>query len=72
MTHPHLLSQIMDRPSRPSQYGGYDPGFVTEWIRVRITSKAWMYFLREKRSDWIPVSNGKQRTPSVIGWDHHL
>ncbi|GFT78997.1 hypothetical protein TNCV_3093761 [Trichonephila clavipes] len=54
----------------PIQYGGYDPRFVIEWARVRIPSKAWIY-LREKNSDfrlkWIPVSNGKQRTPSVIG-----
>ncbi|GFW11783.1 hypothetical protein TNCV_1083291 [Trichonephila clavipes] len=58
------------------QYGGCDPWLVTEWVWVRIPSKTWMYFLRETKSDfhlkWISVSNGKQRTPSVICWDHHL
>ncbi|GFV56267.1 hypothetical protein TNCV_106231 [Trichonephila clavipes] len=31
---------------------------------------------REKKWDvrlkWIPVSNGKQRTPSVLCWDHQV
>ncbi|GFU00843.1 hypothetical protein TNCV_4819761 [Trichonephila clavipes] len=29
--------------SSPSQYGGYDPRLVTEWVRVRIPSKTWLY-----------------------------
>ncbi|GFV39111.1 hypothetical protein TNCV_106871 [Trichonephila clavipes] len=55
------------------QYGGYDTRLVMEW--VRILSKAWVY-LREKKSDfrlkWIPVSKEKQRTSSVLCWDHRL
>ncbi|GFS87115.1 uncharacterized protein TNCV_1130281 [Trichonephila clavipes] len=31
-----------------SQYGGYDPRLVTEWVRVRIPSKTWLYLLRER------------------------
>ncbi|GFW13864.1 hypothetical protein TNCV_2097451 [Trichonephila clavipes] len=60
---------------RPTSKGGYDTRLVIEWARVRILNKAWMY-LREKKSDfrlkWIPVSNGKQRTSSVLCWDHRL
>ncbi|GFV46924.1 transposable element Tc3 transposase [Trichonephila clavipes] len=59
-----------------SQYGGYDPRLVTEWVRVRIPSKAWLYLLWGKgvkvSPAWIPVSIGKQRAPSVTCWDHHL
>ncbi|GFW12514.1 hypothetical protein TNCV_817661 [Trichonephila clavipes] len=36
----------------PRQYGGYDPRLVTEWVRVRIPSKAWLHLLREKKSDF--------------------
>ncbi|GFT49449.1 hypothetical protein TNCV_3366511 [Trichonephila clavipes] len=28
-------------------HGGYDPWLVTEWVRVRIPSKTWLYLLRE-------------------------
>ncbi|GFW67555.1 hypothetical protein TNCV_3392261 [Trichonephila clavipes] len=37
----------------PSQYGGYDPWLVTEWVRVRIPSKAWLCLLQEKKSDFL-------------------
>ncbi|GFT95951.1 hypothetical protein TNCV_312681 [Trichonephila clavipes] len=60
---------------RSTQYGGYDTPLVIEWARVRIPNKAWMY-LQVKNSDfrlkWIPVSNGKQCTPTVLCWDHRL
>ncbi|GFV74909.1 hypothetical protein TNCV_1041471 [Trichonephila clavipes] len=52
-----------------------DTRLVFEWAHVRIPNKAWMY-LQEKMSDfrlkWIPVSNGKQRTPAVLCSDHRL
>ncbi|GFW17551.1 hypothetical protein TNCV_2651091 [Trichonephila clavipes] len=72
------VTVIMDTNHRhlpPSQYGGNDPQFVTKWARVRVPNKAWK-FLREKKSDFclkcIPVSSGKQRTPSVLCQNHHL
>ncbi|GFU44836.1 hypothetical protein TNCV_4543701 [Trichonephila clavipes] len=34
----------------PSQYCGYDPRLVTEWVLVRIPSKAWLCFFFGKRS----------------------
>ncbi|GFV67607.1 hypothetical protein TNCV_4622871 [Trichonephila clavipes] len=59
----------------PSQYGCYDRRLVIKRTQVRVQNKAWMH-LREKKSDfhlkWIPVSNGKQRTPSVLWWDQCL
>ncbi|GFW02118.1 hypothetical protein TNCV_4854581 [Trichonephila clavipes] len=55
-----------------TRYGGYDSQLVIEWARVRIPNKV----LQEKKLDfrlkWIPVSNGKQRTLSVVCWDPHL
>ncbi|GFX66843.1 hypothetical protein TNCV_3049411 [Trichonephila clavipes] len=33
-----------------SQYGGYDPRLVIDWVRVRISSKTWLNLLRESRS----------------------
>ncbi|GFW39339.1 hypothetical protein TNCV_1833241 [Trichonephila clavipes] len=47
-----------------------------EWVQVRIPNKAWMYFLREKKSDfhlkWIPVLKEEQCAPSVLCWEHRL
>ncbi|GFX87387.1 hypothetical protein TNCV_3369561 [Trichonephila clavipes] len=63
------------RREPPSQYGGYEPRHVTERVHVQIPSKAWLYLIREKsgfRLYWIPVSDEKQRTPSVVCWDHHV
>ncbi|GFY18570.1 hypothetical protein TNCV_2397951 [Trichonephila clavipes] len=52
-----------------------DTRLVIGGARVRIPSKVWMY-LRDQKSDfrlqWIPVSKGKQRTSSVLCWDHRL
>ncbi|GFY20166.1 hypothetical protein TNCV_2148591 [Trichonephila clavipes] len=57
------------------QYSACNTPLVIEWARVRIPNKAWMY-LRAKKSDfrlkWIPISNGKQRTPSVLCRDYRL
>ncbi|GFS72740.1 hypothetical protein TNCV_1421251 [Trichonephila clavipes] len=33
-----------------SRYDGYDPRLVTQWVQVRIPR--WVYFLREKKSDF--------------------
>ncbi|GFX43242.1 uncharacterized protein TNCV_2389501 [Trichonephila clavipes] len=67
------LKSDVNIASPPSQYGVYDTRFVIEW--VRIPNKVWLY-LRKKKSDfrlkWIPVSDGKQCTPSVLFWDHDL
>ncbi|GFV10113.1 hypothetical protein TNCV_3660651 [Trichonephila clavipes] len=63
---------MISKPRCP-QYGGYDTRLVIDSLRVRIPSKVWTY-LREKKSDsrlkLIPVSKGKQRTSSVLRWDH--
>ncbi|GFV64705.1 hypothetical protein TNCV_1636581 [Trichonephila clavipes] len=59
------------------QYGGYVPRLVTEWVRVRIPSKTWLYLLRERSRSFtcngFPSRKEKQRTPFlVICWDHRL
>ncbi|GFW33847.1 hypothetical protein TNCV_3589321 [Trichonephila clavipes] len=57
-----------------SQYDGYDPWLVTEW--VRIPSKTWLYLLRE-RSRSLACNGFPSRKESsapilVICWDHYL
>ncbi|GFU43326.1 hypothetical protein TNCV_3768661 [Trichonephila clavipes] len=57
-----------------SQYGGYDPRLVTEW--VRIPSKTWLYLLREKVGLSPEMDSRLERKSSVphlvICWDHRL
>ncbi|GFW74800.1 uncharacterized protein TNCV_5137791 [Trichonephila clavipes] len=52
----------------PNQYGGYDPQFVTEWVRLRIPIKTWLYLLRERSlscsSNGFPSRKEKQRISS--------
>ncbi|GFX78558.1 hypothetical protein TNCV_29981 [Trichonephila clavipes] len=64
-----------NRSSRPASRVDITIGLKPSGFGLETRGRQ-MYFLREKESDfrlqWIPVSNGKQRTPSVICWDHQL
>ncbi|GFY28583.1 hypothetical protein TNCV_4150141 [Trichonephila clavipes] len=59
-----------------SQYGGYDPRLVTEWVRARIPSKAWLYLLRERSRSFacngFPSRKESSAPLLVICCDHHL
>ncbi|GFY27170.1 hypothetical protein TNCV_2067911 [Trichonephila clavipes] len=43
----------------PSKYGGYDPRFETEWVRVRIPNKAWLYLLQGKEVGLSPAMDSR-------------
>ncbi|GFS55211.1 transposable element Tcb2 transposase [Trichonephila clavipes] len=71
----HLMTYIMtskdDEATRgevvfksPSQYGGYDPRLVTEWVQVRIPR---MYKCKSERRGEVQIGEIKEKINSVVG-----
>ncbi|GFV77570.1 hypothetical protein TNCV_1070991 [Trichonephila clavipes] len=70
----HVKSVENSNVLSPSQYGGYDPWLVTEWIRI--PCKTWLYLLRERSRSFtcngFPSRKESSAPLLVICWDHHL